>query len=65
MDVNGGVREGGDVAEVTGLIATDVLIVEDGIGHAKDADLGRFPSGRFNINEVWLILVQIAADLTA
>ena len=27
--------------------------------------MGRFPSREFDINQVWLTLVQIAADLTA
>jgi hypothetical protein len=121
LDADGGVREGGDVAELTGLIDKDVLAkwpeamrvivrrershpgaqlslfeerdgwryqafvtntktgqlaflearhraharVEDRIRHAKDSGLGRFPSREFDINEVWLMLVQIAADLTA
>ncbi len=121
IDADGEVREGGDVAELTGLIAKDVLAkwpsgmrvivrrerphpgaqlslfeerdgwryqafvtntmvgqlaflearhraharVEDRIRHAKDSGLGRFPSRQFDINEVWLMLVQIAADLTA
>lgn len=39
--------------------------VEDRIRHAKDSGLGRFPSQEFAINQVWLMLVQIAADLTA
>lgn len=121
LDADGGVREGGDVAEVTGLIGKDVLArwpsgmrvivrrehphpgaqlslfeerdgwryqafvtntlvgqlaflearhraharVEDRIRHAKDTGLGRFPSREFTINQAWLMLVQIAADLTA
>ena len=121
LDADGGVREGGDVAELTGLIDTDVLAkwpegmrvvvrrerphpgaqlslfeeadgwrcqafatntlagrpaflearrraharVEDRIRHAKDTGLGRLPSRQLDINEVWLMLVQIAADLTA
>ena len=39
--------------------------VEDRIRHAKDTGLGRFPSREFAINQAWLTLVQIAADLTA
>ncbi|WP_267489533.1 transposase [Enemella evansiae] len=39
--------------------------VEDRIRHAKDSGLGRFPSREFAINQAWLTLVQIAADLTA
>jgi hypothetical protein len=39
--------------------------VEDRIRHAKDSGLGRFPSREFDINQVWLILTQIAADLVA
>jgi hypothetical protein len=123
-DADGGVREGGDVAEVTGLIDKTALgkwpngmrvivrrerphpgaqlslfeerdgwryqafvtntperpgvqlaflearhrahaRVEDRIRHAKDSGLGRFPSREFDINQNWLALVQIAADLTA
>ena len=118
LDADGGVREGGDVAELTGLLdltkwpeGMRVIVrrerphpgaqlslfeerdgwryqafvtntktaqlaflearhraharVEDGIRHAKDTGLGRFPSREFDINEVWLMLVQIAADLIA
>ncbi len=118
LDADGGVREGGDVAELTGLLdlakwpeGMRVIVrrerphpgaqlslfeerdgwryqafvtntktgqlaflearhraharVEDRIRHAKDSGLGRFPSREFDINEVWLMLVQIAADLTA
>lgn len=121
LDADGSVREGGDVAELTGLIDKDVLAkwpdgmrvivrrerphpgaqlslfeerdgwryqafvtntttgqlaflearhraharVEDRIRHAKDSGMGRFPSREFDINQVWLMLVQIAADLTA
>jgi hypothetical protein len=121
LDADGGVREGGDVAEITGLIGKKALAkwpagmriivrrerphpgaqlslfeerdgwryqafatntkvgqlaflearhraharVEDRIRHAKDSGLGRFPSREFKINTVWLMLVQIAADLTA
>ena len=39
--------------------------VEDRIRHAKDSGLRRFPSREFNINQAWLTLVQIAADLMA
>ena len=39
--------------------------VEDRIRHAKDSGLGRFPSREFTINQAWLILAMIAADLTA
>lgn len=39
--------------------------VEDRIRHAKDSGLRRFPSREFAINQTWLTLVQIAADLTA
>lgn len=121
LDAEGGIREGGDVAELTGLIDKTVLAkwpdgmrvivrrerphpgaqlslfeerdgwryqafvtnttigqlaflearhraharVEDRIRHAKDSGLGRFPSRQFDINQAWLMLVQIAADLTA
>ncbi len=118
LDADGGVREGGDVAELTGLLdltkwpdgmrvivrrerphpgaqlslfeerdgwryqvfVTNTKVgqlaflearhraharVEDRIRHAKDSGLGRFPSREFDINQVWLLLVQIAADLTA
>lgn len=121
LDADGGVREGGDVAELTGLIDQDVLSkwpagmrvilrrerphpgaqlslfeerdgwryqafvtnattgqlaflearhraharVEDRIRHAKDSGLGRFPSREFAINQTWLLLTQIAADLVA
>ncbi|MFT3871433.1 MAG: IS1380 family transposase [Nocardioides sp.] len=120
-DADGSVREGGDVAELTGLIDKSVMAkwptamrvivrrerphpgaqlslfeerdgwryqafvtntttgqlaflearhraharVEDRIRHAKDSGLGRFPSREFDINQAWLTLVQIAADLTA
>jgi hypothetical protein len=118
IDADGGVREGGDVAELTGLLdltkwpsGIRVIVrrerphpgaqlslfeerdgwryqafvtntttgqlaflearhraharVEDRIRHAKDSGLRRFPSREFDINQVWLMLVQIAADLTA
>jgi hypothetical protein len=39
--------------------------VEDRIRHAKDSGLGRFPSREFAINQAWLVLTQIAADLVA
>lgn len=118
LDADGGVRDGGDVAELTGLLdlstwppgmrvivrrerphpgaqlslfeerdgwryqafVTNTLVgqlaflearhraharVEDRIRHAKDSGLGRFPSREFDINRAWLMLVQIAADLTA
>ena len=39
--------------------------VEDRIRHAKDSGLGRFPSRKFNINQTWLMITQIAGDLTA
>jgi len=39
--------------------------VEDRIRHAKDSGLGRFPSREFAINQTWLMLTTIAADLTA
>jgi len=39
--------------------------VEDRIRHAKDSGLGRFPSREFTINQTWLMLTAIAADLTA
>ena len=39
--------------------------VEDRIRAAKDTGLGRFPSREFTINQTWLQLVAIAADLTA
>lgn len=118
LDADGGVREGGDIAELTGLLNLSkwpdgmrVIVrrerphpgaqlslfeerdgwryqalvtntttgqlaflearhraharVEDRIRHAKDTGLGRFPSRRFDINQAWLTLVQIAADLVA
>ena len=120
-DADGGIREGGDVAELTGLIDSTLLSswpvgmrvivrrerphpgaqlslfeeadgwryqaiatnttmgqlaflearhraharVEDRIRHAKDTGLGRFPSREFAINQTWLMLNQVAADLTA
>jgi len=39
--------------------------VEDRIRHAKDSGLGRFSSPEFKINQTWLMLTTIAADLTA
>lgn len=39
--------------------------VEDRIRHAKDTGLGRFPSREFAINQTWLMLTAIAADLVA
>jgi hypothetical protein len=39
--------------------------VEDRIRHAKDSGLGRFPSRKFAINQAWLQVVTLAADLTA
>ena len=39
--------------------------VEDKIRHAKDTGLGRFPSREFAINQAWLALTMIAADLVA
>lgn len=39
--------------------------VEDRIRHAKDTGLGRFPSRAYAINQAWLTVVAIAADLTA
>jgi len=121
LDPDGGVRDGGDVAEVTGLLGhasragwpkeMRVIVrrerphpgaqlslfeerdgwryqafitntttgqlaflearhraharVEDRIRHAKDTGLSRFPSREFTINQTWLMLTQIAADLTA
>lgn len=121
IDADGGVREGGHVAELTGLIDADLLAtwpegmrvivrrerphpgaqlslfeerdgwryqafvtntatgqlaflearhraharVEDRIRHAKDSGLGRFPSREFGINQTWLVLTQVAADLVA
>lgn len=117
-DADGGVREGGDVAELTGLLdltrwpaGMRVIVrrerphpgaqlslfeetdgwryqafvtntqagqlaflearhraharVEDRIRHAKDTGLGRFPSREFKINQTWLMLTTIAADLVA
>jgi len=120
-DADGGIREGGDVAELTGLldlgrwpVGMRVIVrrerphpgaqlslfeeadgwryqafvtntpdkpgvqlaflearhraharVEDRIRHAKDTGLGRFPSREFTINQTWLMLTTIAADLTA
>jgi hypothetical protein len=118
IDADGGIRDGGDVAELTGLLdlgtwpagmrvivrrerphpgaqlslfeeadgwryqafvtntSTGQLAflearhraharVEDRIRHAKDSGLGRFPSREFAINQTWLMLTTIAADLTA
>ena len=39
--------------------------VEDRIRVAKDMGLGRFPSREYAINDAWLTVVAIAADLTA
>ena len=39
--------------------------VEDKIRHAKDTGLGRFPSREFSINQAWLAVTMIAADLGA
>ena len=39
--------------------------VEDRIRHAKDTGLGRFPSREFTINQAWLTVTAIAADLVA
>jgi hypothetical protein len=39
--------------------------VEDRIRHAKDSGLGRLPSREFKINQTWLMLTAIAADLVA
>ena len=39
--------------------------VEDRIRHAKDSGLGRFPSREFSINQTWLLLTMIPADLVA
>ena len=39
--------------------------VEDRIRHAKDSGLGRFPSREFKINQAWLTVTVIAADLVA
>ena len=39
--------------------------VEDRIKAAKDTGLGRFPSREFAINQSWLQIVAVAADLTA
>ena len=121
IDADGGIREGADVAELTGLIDPTVLHkwpdgmrlivrrerphpgaqlslfeerdgwryqafvtntkagqlaflearhraharVEDRIRHAKDTGLGRFPSREFAINQTWLAVTMLAADLTA
>jgi hypothetical protein len=118
IDADGGIRERGDVAELTGLLdlckwppGMRVIVrrerphpgaqlslfeegdgwryqafvtntktgqlaflearhraharVEDRIRHAKDTGLRRFPSREFKINEIWLMLTQIAADLIA
>lgn len=121
LDADGGVREGGDVAELTGLLDPKLLAkwppgmrvivrrerphpgaqlslfeerdgwryqafitntttgqlaflearhraharVEDRIRHAKDTGLGRFPSREFTINQAWLMLTAVAADLVA
>jgi len=39
--------------------------VEDRIRIAKDTGLGRFPSREFKINQVWIQIAAIAADLIA
>jgi hypothetical protein len=39
--------------------------VEDRIKHAKDSGLGRFPSREYTINQTWLQIGAVAADLTA
>ena len=39
--------------------------VEDRIRTAKDTGLGRFPSREFTINQVWVQIAAIAADLVA
>src|SRR5680860_355693 len=39
--------------------------VEDRIRHAKDTGMGRFPSREFKINQAWLTVTVIAADLVA
>jgi hypothetical protein len=39
--------------------------VEDRIKHAKDSGLSRFPSREYKINQAWLQIVALAADLTA
>jgi hypothetical protein len=39
--------------------------VEDRIKSAKDTGLGRFPSREYAINQAWLKIVAVAADLTA
>lgn len=39
--------------------------VEDRIKAAKDTGLGRFPSREYAINQAWLKIVAVAADLTA
>jgi DDE family transposase len=39
--------------------------IEDKIKTIKQADLGRFPSREFQINQVWLQLALTAADLIA
>ena len=39
--------------------------VEDRIRVAKDTGLSRFPSREYGINQAWLTVVAIAADLTA
>ncbi len=117
-DADGGIREGGDVTELTGLLdlkkwpeGMRVIVrrerphpgaqlslfeerdgwryqafvtntttgqlaflearhraharVEDRIRHAKDTGLGRLPSREFKINQTWLMLAQIATDLTS
>jgi hypothetical protein len=118
VNAEGGIRDGGDVAEITDLLdlsrwpagmrviirrerphpgaqlslfeeadgwryqafATNTRVgqlaflearhraharVEDRIRHAKDSGLGRFPSREFAINQAWLQVVTLAADLTA
>lgn len=121
LDADGELRDGGDVAEITGLLPASALApwpagmrvivrrerphpgaqlslfehrdgwryqafvtnttagqlaflearhraharVEDRIRHAKDCGLGRFPSREFAINQAWLALTMLAADLVA
>lgn len=118
IDADGDIRDGGDVAELTGLLeltkwpegmrvivrrerphpgaqlslfeeadgwryqafVTNTKVgqpaflearhraharVEDRIRQAKDTGLGRFPSREFKINQTWLMLTAVAADLVA
>jgi hypothetical protein len=75
------VRDGADVAELTGLLHgyganhpegtwfiarhRALARVEDRIRCGKDAGFGRFPSREYAINQAWLELALVGIDLTA